>query len=215
LQQGPKQYAKMSLLTKIDLTIDQDWSQVMSIHDSIEAKWKNNQLANTLKTSAKSDVYTVDIEIVNLGPLGFLSPIQHLVKPGHYSSLLFGKIFESKLPWIKQLRQDVAELNLHEVILFKTNGNIATHVDANFTPGFAKQTTKINIVLKNSDAIVYVTDGVVTETHDAQAGDAWLLDVANSHWVDTTELYMLQLWFYSDYRTVLEWFNSRPGLTYK
>jgi len=205
----------MSLLTKIDLTIDQDWSQVISIHDSIEAKWIDKTLTKTVKSSAKNDVYTVDFEIVDLGPLGFLSPVGHIVESGHRSSFLHGKIFESKLPWIKQLRQDVAELDLHEVALFKTNGNITAHVDANFIPGSAEKTCKLNVVLKNSDATVYISDGTVTETHDARAGDAWLLNVVNTHWVDTTELYMLQLWFYSDYCTVLEWFNSHPGLTYK
>jgi hypothetical protein len=204
----------MSLLNKIDIKIDQDWTKVMSIYDSIEAKWINKEFT-VRKTTAKNDVYSIDAEIIDLGQLGFLTPVGHIGESGRYSSFLHGKVFESKLPWIKQFRQDVAELNLHDVMMFKTNGDITRHVDANHETGSSTKNCKLNIVLKDSDATVYVSNGVVTEQHDARANDAWLLDVINPHWVDTTELYLLQFWFYSDYNTVLEWFNRHPGLEYK
>ena len=198
-----------SITTQLDITINQDWSKIISIYKDVVYLQENDKLPPSTYLEEIASYHH------DLGDLGSLTILDEVTVEKKKASFLHGKIFENHLPWANKLREDFAELNLNAFCLFYSNQDILKHTDRS---GIAESPTdicKINFFLQDSDSTVYVEKDGIIESIPAVANTGWLMNVVNSHWTTSNDdLFMLQICFYKPYDEVLKWFAAHPGLSY-
>lgn len=198
---------------KLDLTINQDWSRIVNIYSTMREKWINNEL----KLDSRNEHWSTDY--YNFGNLGSLISLDNRTEKRKQCCTLTGKIIESQLPWIKQLKEDLTELGLESIGIMGTTASISGHVDLHNPEVDAVGHCRIIYMINNSDTVTYVKNNQQVEHYPSDANTAWLLDTTKYHWVEkqsgTEEIrYVFQLTFYKQFSEVLEWFNNHPGLVY-
>ena len=199
-------------IAQINFTINQDFSKLVSIYDDINSRWIDNKLPKETNLILYSNLINNDYQI-DLGPLGSLHVLDGLTDNKKTASFLFGKIIETNLSCYKKLKNDFKELDMGAVGLFRTIGNINTHVDINYQTLKSEKMCKLNYVFKecHCDAIFFVGN----DSANLTAGTAWLADVTKLHGLRTNGLvYLLQLEFNNPYDQVLDWFQRTPNLSY-
>lgn len=200
-----------SNITRVDLKIDQDWSKVIDIYDHITHLWKEDKLHN------KTYLENLNTYQYDLGVLGSLTLLDNISdKNNKTTSFLHGKIVESNLPWIKKLKSDLQELNVSAICLIKTEEDVLPHNDRNDNPETPTVICKLNYIIKDSNAIIYVDNNGIADSSPAVKDSALLMNVAQHHWVKSNHspLYTLQICFYKPYNEVLDWFRTHPALYY-
>jgi hypothetical protein len=203
-----------TVITQIDLNIFQNWTKILSYYDVIDDKWTKDKLQHkNVATVGKTN-----IEMFDLGALGSLQPLDMLTKDTKSLSFLHGKILDSNLTWLAQLKKDFIDLKLSSVCLCKSRlgSDVQRHKDINHDLQINQEICKLNYILNDSTAMTYVDNNGVSQSYPTKSNTAWLLDVTNDHWLQANggQLYMLQLCFYVSYNEALEWFKKHPNLSY-
>lgn len=198
---------------KLDITINQDWSRIIDIYSTMREKWISGALCLDSKNSHW------DTEYQDLGYLGSLISLDNRTEQSKQCCTLAGKIVESKLPWIKQLKSDCADLRLESIGIMGTTTSISGHVDLHNLEVDQQGHCRIIYIINDSDCITYVKNNNQLEQYPSVAGTAWLLDTTKYHWVEKKSgpeeiRYVFQLTFYKKFEEVLEWFDRHPGLIY-
>jgi hypothetical protein len=202
-------------ISKIDISISQDWSKLITIYKNVVNQWSNNKLHRRVYLE-NIDTYHYD-----LGNLGSLTDLDQIT-PGFIpenktatASFLHGNIIENNLPWAKKLREDLTEINLSSICMFYTDKDIIRHTDKSNDIERPNDICKINFFINDSNGALYVEKNNKIESAPAKKNTAWLLDVAYPHWATVeNELFLFQLCFYKPYYEVLQWFDNHPGLSY-
>lgn len=200
---------KISAVSRIDFYIDQDWSKLISAYDTIRKQWISGDLKGQ-KWVEEYQTYQY-----NFGSFGSLVSLDSISEQENSAAMLNGQIVESFLPWIKQLKQDMSEVDLIAITFFETNGPIKKHVDGVIKDHNFKGHCRLNYVISDCDAVTYVDNNGTIESYPSQSATAWLLDTQKPHWVENhSTRHLFQLAFNRPYREVLDWFRSKPKFHY-
>ena len=209
----------MSTIAKIDITINQDWSKVISIHNDIKKRWQDGKLNKFKKEISMVDsAYTsayADAEMVryDFGNSGSFLPQQGNSEVEPMVSSLSGPIFTSQLSWISKLKEDFKELE-PSFSLQETNGCFDRHKDGEVKDS-KKKHCKLNWVIEDGTGNTYSEDddGSITSYPNLKGG--YLLDTTKFHWVECADTrYVFTISFHEPFDKVLSWLNDHPNLVY-
>jgi hypothetical protein len=200
----------LSNISQLDLKINQDWSEVISIYDNVVKMWQENKLHNKIYLK-NINTYQYD-----LGALGALTILDQISGDATTTSFIHGAIIESKLPCIKQLKSDLEELNISSICLVRADNDVLRHRDVNDDLSTPTRICKLNYIINDSKSVIYVANNGATNSRSVTKDTALLMNVAEDHWTESngSQLYMLQICFYKPYSEVLAWFQTNTNLQY-
>jgi hypothetical protein len=200
---------ELSAVSKIDLFIDHDWTDLISAYNAVREKW----ISGTLRDKKWVDEYQT--YQFDFGAFGSLISLDSISDQQNSASMLNGKIVESFLPWIKQMKHDFMEIDLIAVTFFETKGPIKRHADGVVKNENFKGHCRLNYIITDCEAITYVDNNGKIESYPSHSGTAWLLDTQKPHWVENSDTrHLFQLSFNRPYHEVLAWFRSNPKFYY-
>jgi hypothetical protein len=206
----------MSIAThQIDLKFNQDWSKVINLYNKISKKWDNHELTTSFHSATEDWVKENDggVELFRVGNAGYFLPMDELTKNSSVGGSISGPILELLLPWTKQLRKDMEEIDLSSIMFLECNQDMIPHVDGK--PLGVSHHCRINYMINDCDSVTCVDNNGTIESYPTVAGTAWLLDVSKLHWVNNNQTrHTFQLTFHRPFDEILNWFNSRPNLSY-
>lgn len=192
-------FCKYTMLSKVNITIDQDWDRIRKIYNHILQKRLDNSL---------TDNYFVpewEATQYNLGTLGSLV-YNEILSPdwGTWSGLLL----DSSLGWVQQARDYFRGLNFHGVSFSVTEHSISQHIDGKIASENDLAQCKINYIVYSEDqsATTYVynrDDPTICNSYPSDFGHAYLLDVTHPHEVHSAgHREVLQFKFFNSYDEV-------------
>jgi hypothetical protein len=139
--------------------------------------------------------------------------MNELTEHSNVGGSISGPILESMLPWTKQLRKEMSEIDLSAIMFLECNQDMIPHADGK--PLGVSHHCRINYMINDCDSVTYVDNNGTIESYPTVAGTAWLLDVSKLHWVKNNQKrHAFQLTFYKPFDEVLNWFNCHPNLSY-
>ena len=197
----------MSGCAKIDITINQDWSKIISIHSDIKKRWQEEKLPEKYGSDNLDNSIRYEF-----GTSGAFVPYQGGQEGEPMVSSLMGEIFTAKLNWIPTLQEDMKELN-PQFSFQETNGSFSRHKDGEEKGSHFH--CKLNWVINDYVGRTYVEndDGTINSYPSLKGG--YLLDTTKFHWVECNDTrYCMQFVFHKSFKEVFEWFNDHPNLVY-
>jgi len=198
-------------ISKINLTIEQDWAPVIQKFEHIK------NLLKSYPTEKAKWIPGYNEFRYDFGQSGSFFFFDTITEHKKYAGVLSGLLLANVLPWISQLQTDLAELKLASTAIQGSVGGLAKHRDGQDSIETTKH-CKINYIIDNYTDITYSedTDGNISN-YPSIKNTAWLIDTTEYHWVEhnTGPRYIFQLTFHQSYKEVAEWFSIREPLIYK
>jgi hypothetical protein len=199
---------KSSAVTQVDLQINTNWNRLIDLFDSVNQKYKDNQLTDGIFVKEYNTMQ------YNFGELGCFISLDNLTDNPGESASLNGKILEHMLPCSQQIKHDLKDLDLVSMSILECTNDIHPHIDSQVQSDLPGQ-CRINYIIAGEDAVTFVDNDGQIESYRSIPGTAWLLDTTKLHWVkNSSRRHLFQLTFYQPYQTVLNWFNQHPQLIY-
>ena len=190
----------MSAIAKINLTINQNWEQLITVGKTLQAKAHAGKLPEANWIESYQD-YRYDLN--EFGSVQFFDPITDPTDPKFSTVSYCGKIVEGMLPWSRKFRQDFADLNLVTFTYLETAGNITKHCDRLDPETAHLGHCRVIYVINDTNAVTYAElDGHI-ESYPSRAKTAWLLDTSKPHWIENNQIrQVLQITFHEPFAKV-------------
>jgi hypothetical protein len=197
---------------KINLVIHQDWSEVMFVNQSIRERVSSGQLPDPVWVEEYGDY---KYNFGNFGAIQFLDGLADHTTPKYSTSMFYGKMVESMLPWTKEIRNTFKELNIAGFTYYETAGNISPHIDGQINGQAEQGHCRLNYIINDTDAVTYVDNNGNIESHGSESGSAWLIDTTKLHWVkNNQERQVFQITFHDPFKRVSDYLSGYPKLEF-
>ena len=199
-----------SMVEKIDIQFRYDWEIVRKKYNQIKSAADPNLYIQDKVYGNSSDTY-------NLKGFGYISNI-HKFSPNWY--MWSGELFESMLPWSKNLRHTFSELTISHISWSVIDSNILRHFDNKIDAEKDLPQCKLNYIVRSDDpnAItnVYNADSTIKKSYLSTPNSAWLVNVDLDHEViNTGHREILTFKFFNEFDQVLDVFKRLGPMVFE
>ena len=181
----------------VPLTIHHDWSLTINRMKKIMA----------LEPKFTSSIFQEQSDHLDMKSLGNISRHRH----SDCWYRLSGTAINATMPWLEDMLSVMKDIKPDGGCISFLQGNGGAHIDV---PEFP---SALNYVFYSTDpdAHTWFKNDDKLETHSSAVDSVWLINTQVEHGIANTGIrYSLSIHFEKDYNTVLDWFNSRPHLTF-